>query len=695
MAPRIRLPIPILTLFTGGKECSLCEVAKQDLERLRRSTPFELNLWNIRDPPKGTDEREAKKWRRLYQYDIPVLHLDDRRIAKHRKRAGAGGGGEESIKAGAEDDGGGGRTRFKAYKSVLSCFDTSQDADDLLANEDESGNEVESEIPPWRRYIGRVFLQFPSPIGEYTPEDERDIYSRILSRTFSGFSDIPIGSDVEVIDLSKSTTNEARSIDEMSFEIDLNPSRGLVELDEEQGGDVLYDEPIREAVEVNQGRSNNQECWNCLSTGHAYLSCPHPKNHMMIRHSRDVFLYKRDYAMPEYVQPALDMYFSMKVTEEERLRRLELLDQFGLPTGTLSEVLQGAICFIPPDDDIYGDVQGEEGYLIREKMEVKRRRKRWDWYDGMMRWGYPPGWIATKDPIQETTRRIESLEIHEKAFEYNVEEDDDDQLEIYGGDLGTSPPNPSLDDEEASSENTSESSSSGSTRKDNDEDDMDDMDVDDHEYNSDSVPIRLVNVKKLSIDGVGPPSPVSHPIKQPSSSPRPPTPPYPPSPTDDRPPTPPFPPPPLPDIPLPPPPDDIPSPPPAPPAPPSPSSHPNPYLRQHYALQLQRKDFASPPTAPRNHNSHTYTPNQSRRLDDHSPHVGTQYQTPISQPRSGTDAVSHIPRTPISNSSLPSMPKAMRSIPPPKRWVKYHTDLFDSERLIPYFEGRPFPIGRY
>ncbi|WWD02843.1 hypothetical protein V865_000885 [Kwoniella europaea PYCC6329] len=70
MTPRIRLPIPRLTLFTGGKECSLCEVAKQDLAKLRRTTPFELNLWNIRDPPKGTDEREAKKWRRLYQYDI-------------------------------------------------------------------------------------------------------------------------------------------------------------------------------------------------------------------------------------------------------------------------------------------------------------------------------------------------------------------------------------------------------------------------------------------------------------------------------------------------------------------------------------------------------------------------------------------------------------------------------------------------
>ncbi|OCF60468.1 hypothetical protein L486_00101 [Kwoniella mangroviensis CBS 10435] len=611
------------------------------------------------------------------------------------KWAGAEGGGEEeSMKVETDKSGMKGGIRFRVYKSLLTCFDTNRDADGCNANEDGIRKKVESDIPPWRRYIGRVFLQFPSPIGEYTPKDEWDIYSRILSTTFLGFSDIPIGSDVEVIDLSKSTASESRSIDEMSFEIDLNPSRGLVGPGGEQGGDVLYDEPIREAVEVNSGRSNNQECWNCLSTGHAYLSCPHPKNHMMIRHSRDVFLYKKDYAMPEYVQPAFDMYLSMKVTEEEKLRRLELLDQFGLPTGTLSEILQDAISFIPPDDDIYEEGQEEEGYLIREKMEVKRRRKRWDWYDGMMRWGYPPGWITAKDPIQETRRRIELLEIFTKAFEYNKEEDDDDQLEIYGGDLGASPPGSSHDDVGSSSEDASESSSSGSTHDDNNDHGMVDMDIDDHEHNSDSVPVRLENVRELSINEFQPPSPISHPIKEPPPSPRPPASPCPPPPMDDRPPIPPFPPPPSPDMPLPPPPDDIPSPPPAPPAPPSPTSHPNPYLRQHYALQSQRKDFASPPTAPRNLNPHIYSPNELRRLENHSSHLGTQYQTPISQPRSGTDAVSHIPHSPVSH-SLPSMPKAMRSFPTPRRWVKYHTDLFDSERLIPYFEGRPFPIGRY
>nr|ODN97734.1 hypothetical protein L204_03157 [Cryptococcus depauperatus CBS 7855] len=62
-----RIPLPKLTLYTGGKECSLCEIAKEQLSILRRTHPFDLDLFNIRKPLPGVDPREAKKWRRLYQ----------------------------------------------------------------------------------------------------------------------------------------------------------------------------------------------------------------------------------------------------------------------------------------------------------------------------------------------------------------------------------------------------------------------------------------------------------------------------------------------------------------------------------------------------------------------------------------------------------------------------------------------------
>ncbi|GAA5924259.1 uncharacterized protein JCM15063_005584 [Sporobolomyces koalae] len=77
-----QLKLPRLTLFTGGPECSLCEVAKQDLHQVQRNeseqqAPFVLNYYNIRklegEDPDSAYDRQT--WRRLYQYDIPVLHL--------------------------------------------------------------------------------------------------------------------------------------------------------------------------------------------------------------------------------------------------------------------------------------------------------------------------------------------------------------------------------------------------------------------------------------------------------------------------------------------------------------------------------------------------------------------------------------------------------------------------------------------
>ncbi|GAA5856410.1 hypothetical protein JCM8547_008731 [Rhodosporidiobolus lusitaniae] len=71
-----RLPrVPTFTLFTGP-HCSLCDVAKADLAELRKKVPFNLNLYNIkRLAGEDPDEYNRTAWRRLYQYDIPVLHL--------------------------------------------------------------------------------------------------------------------------------------------------------------------------------------------------------------------------------------------------------------------------------------------------------------------------------------------------------------------------------------------------------------------------------------------------------------------------------------------------------------------------------------------------------------------------------------------------------------------------------------------
>ncbi|GMK59573.1 hypothetical protein CspeluHIS016_0801790 [Cutaneotrichosporon spelunceum] len=79
MPPRL----PRLTLFTGGKECGLCEVAKTNLVAIRHTHPFDIKVWNIREPPTDAKEEEAHKWRRAYQYEIPVLHVDGERALKN------------------------------------------------------------------------------------------------------------------------------------------------------------------------------------------------------------------------------------------------------------------------------------------------------------------------------------------------------------------------------------------------------------------------------------------------------------------------------------------------------------------------------------------------------------------------------------------------------------------------------------
>ncbi|KDN36484.1 DUF836-domain-containing protein [Tilletiaria anomala UBC 951] len=68
-----------LRLYTGP-QCSLCDDVKEVIDSARKEAPaFTLELFNIRDDSLS----DVHKWRRLYQYDIPVLHLNGEEIARH------------------------------------------------------------------------------------------------------------------------------------------------------------------------------------------------------------------------------------------------------------------------------------------------------------------------------------------------------------------------------------------------------------------------------------------------------------------------------------------------------------------------------------------------------------------------------------------------------------------------------------
>jgi hypothetical protein len=83
--------------------------------------------------------------------------------------------------------------------------------------------------------------------------------------------------------------------------------------------------------------------------------------------------------MPEYALPFLQNY---TFDAEERERRLDLLN--GFRPGYVSEELLDAIFYIDEET-----TREEE-----EQIEGWRRRGYYPWYQWMMKWGYPPGWIA-------------------------------------------------------------------------------------------------------------------------------------------------------------------------------------------------------------------------------------------------------------------------------------------------------------
>ncbi|TNY24241.1 hypothetical protein DMC30DRAFT_192733 [Rhodotorula diobovata] len=94
MPPRpSSLRLPTLTLFTKEGSCSLCDVAKEDLKAVQRVAPFRLQLYDIaKQGPDDDLEYERTAWRRLYQYDIPVLHYSaDDSIDALAGRKGRGG----------------------------------------------------------------------------------------------------------------------------------------------------------------------------------------------------------------------------------------------------------------------------------------------------------------------------------------------------------------------------------------------------------------------------------------------------------------------------------------------------------------------------------------------------------------------------------------------------------------------------
>ncbi|KIR74415.1 hypothetical protein I310_02022 [Cryptococcus deuterogattii CA1014] len=341
--PRLPLPLPRLTLYTGGKECSLCEVAKEQLALLRKTHPFHLTYFNIRAPPQDVDPREAKKWRRLYH-------------ARRMERAKAkGAGGDERDGRGKQAVEHQVKKRFEAYRSVLR-FPSLQTAQDTTLT---TCNQIPPN-PPWRTALGRTFFHLPSPVGEYTQHE--------------------------------------------------------------------------------RNKAEEDECWNCLQQGHSLAQCPYPRDQLQINHSRELFFYARDNLPPPWTERYLHDYLNMRVTVQEKERRLKLLETFR--PGEVGKELDQAARMMVDDSD-------SDEMLVGE---VQTTPQKWDkgeyeWIRNIARWGYPPGWTSALSPIEILKDRISSLETYDTAYRLTPEpgeelvifddEDEDAELGTPGVTLGS------------------------------------------------------------------------------------------------------------------------------------------------------------------------------------------------------------------------------------------------------------------
>lgn len=65
-----------LTLFTRER-CHLCDDALAALERVRAQTPFELAVVDL-------DREAGPEKRALYDWEVPVVEMDGRKIMKYR-----------------------------------------------------------------------------------------------------------------------------------------------------------------------------------------------------------------------------------------------------------------------------------------------------------------------------------------------------------------------------------------------------------------------------------------------------------------------------------------------------------------------------------------------------------------------------------------------------------------------------------
>ncbi|OXC66872.1 hypothetical protein AYX13_04520, partial [Cryptococcus neoformans] len=345
-----------------------------------------------------------------------------------------GAGGDERDGRGKQAVEHQGEKMFEAYRPVLR-FPSLQ----TTQNTTLTCNQIPPN-PPWRTPLGRTFFHLSSPVGEYTQHESNraeeesansSSYTDILKRTFKDFSVVPVGSDVEIVHLHRQYPPkvvaaaeeelEEGELEQDAWTVDVQPMRGYVEGD---SNSIIFDgdddgEPPNEPADLP---SFHGECWNCLQQGHTLAHCPHPRNHLQINHSRELFFYARDNLPPPRTERYLHDYLNMRLTVQEKERRLELLERFR--PGEIGKELDQAARMMVDNSD------SDEMLVDEIQKPQKWDTGEYEWIQNIAKWGYPPGWTTALNPIEILKGRISSLEAYDTA--YRLTPEPGEELVIFG-----------------------------------------------------------------------------------------------------------------------------------------------------------------------------------------------------------------------------------------------------------------------
>lgn len=183
---------------------------------------------------------------------------------------------------------------------------------------------------------------YVSPEEYAEAERHATIYLEIIQETFANFSDEPVGR----LGYERGPDWDTRPIDQRPVRWAWDDATGM------DSYGLLPDETTI-AFEERESKGG-RPCWNCGQVGHAYGQCKQPLNRARIAAARGQL--QRDTA-----------------------RSLELLDLF--KPGQVSDELRQAL-FADEDDD-----------------EFAATRTDYPWFQGMLMWGYPSGWITSRGEL--------------------------------------------------------------------------------------------------------------------------------------------------------------------------------------------------------------------------------------------------------------------------------------------------------